>query len=83
MRQRPQTVNGTLFVTLENETGNTNVIVCAALLEQQRKEILNARLMTVYGIWQREGSVTHLVAKRVVDHSAMLGMLSVRARNFH
>ncbi|MDR3480135.1 MAG: error-prone DNA polymerase [Burkholderiaceae bacterium] len=83
VRQRPQTANGTLFVTLEDETGNTNVIVWPALLEQQRKEILNARLMTVYGIWQREGSVTHLVAKRVVDHSAMLGMLSVGARNFH
>jgi error-prone DNA polymerase len=83
VRQRPQTANGTLFVTLEDETGNTNVIIWPALLEQQRKEILNARLMTVYGIWQREGSVTHLVAKRVVDHSAMLGMLSVGARNFH
>ncbi len=83
MRQRPQTAKGTIFVTLEDETGNTNVIVWPALLEKQRKEILNARLMTVYGVWQRQGEVTHLVAKRVVDHSAMLGSLTVEGRNFH
>jgi len=83
VRQRPQTANGTLFVTLEDETGNTNVIIWPALLEKQRKEILNAQLLTVYGVWQRVGTVTHLVAKRVVDHSVMLGKLSVGSRNFH
>jgi error-prone DNA polymerase len=83
MRQRPQTAKGTLFVTLEDETGNINVIVWPALLEKQRKEILNARLMTVYGVWQREGEVVHLIAKRVVDHSAMLGSLMVEGRDFY
>jgi error-prone DNA polymerase len=83
MRQRPETAKGTVFVTLEDETGTTNVIVWPSLLEKQRKEILNASLLTVYGIWQREGEVTHLVAKRVVDHSSMLGALSVHSRDFH
>lgn len=83
VRQRPQTAKGTLFVTLEDETGTTNVIVWPALLEKQRKEILNASLMTVYGIWQREGKVTHLIAKRIVDHSTMLGSLSVESRDFY
>jgi error-prone DNA polymerase len=37
----------------------------------------------VYGVWQREGAVMHLVAKRIVDHSALLGKLAVSSRNFH
>ncbi|MDB5727002.1 MAG: error-prone polymerase, partial [Noviherbaspirillum sp.] len=83
MRQRPETARGTLFVTLEDETGVTNVIVWPGLMEKQRKELLNARLLTVYGVWQREGEVMHLIAKRVVDHSVMLGSLSIGSRNFH
>jgi error-prone DNA polymerase len=83
MRQRPQTAKGTLFVTLEDETGNINVIVWPALFDKQRKDILNARLMAVYGTWQREGAVTHLVAKRIADLSAMLGDLTIEERNFH
>ena len=83
MRQRPSTAKGTLFVTLEDETGITNVIVWPDLVEKQRKELLNASLLTVYGIWQRQGQVTHLIAKRVVDHTALLGDLAVASRNFH
>jgi error-prone DNA polymerase len=83
MRQRPETARGTLFVTLEDETGVTNVIVWPGLMEKQRKELLNARLLTVYGVWQREGEVMHLIAKRVVDHSVMLGSLSIGSRDFH
>ena len=83
MRQRPQTAKGTLFVTLEDETGNINVIVWPALFDKQRKDILNARLMAVYGTWQREGAVAHLVAKRIADLSGMLGDLTIEERNFH
>ena len=82
MRQRPPTAKGTMFVTLEDETGITNVIVWPALLEKQRKEVLNAQLLTVYGIWQSKNGVSHLVAKRVVDHSEMLGDMSMRSRDF-
>jgi error-prone DNA polymerase len=48
MRQRPETAKGTMFVTLEDETGVTNVIVWPALFEKQRKDVLNASLLTVY-----------------------------------
>jgi error-prone DNA polymerase len=83
MRQRPETARGTLFVTLEDETGVTNVIVWPGLMEKQRRELLNARLLTVYGIWQREGEVMHLIAKRVADHSELLGSLAIGSRDFH
>jgi len=86
-RQRPGTAKGTMFVTLEDETGTVNVIIWPDILERYRHEILGARLVTVYGIWQTDaatgGRVTHLVARRVADHSALLGRLATRSRDFH
>ncbi|WP_198116770.1 error-prone DNA polymerase [Massilia rhizosphaerae] len=82
VRQRPGTAKGVLFLTLEDETGNINVIVWPQLVEQQRREVLNASLLGVYGVWQREGEVRHLVAKRLVDMSDWLGKLDARSRDF-
>jgi error-prone DNA polymerase len=83
-RQRPGTAKGVLFITLEDETGNVNVIVWPKLVEQQRKEAYNAGLMAVYGIWQVQGDVRHLIAKRLVDLTHLLGaMQGVRSRDFH
>jgi len=85
-RQRPSTAKGTTFVTLEDETGTINVIIWPAIFERMRAAILGARLMTVYGTWQREehrgGPVTHLIAARVVDHSPLLGALDAPRRDF-
>jgi error-prone DNA polymerase len=82
VRQRPGTAKGVLFLTLEDETGNVNVIVWPSLVEQQRREVLSAPLLGVYGVWQREGEVRHLVAKRLVDLSHLLGALDTRSRDF-
>ncbi|MGZ3184556.1 MAG: error-prone DNA polymerase [Telluria sp.] len=82
VRQRPGTAKGVLFMTIEDETGNVNVIIWPSLLEQQRREVLNAPLLGVYGVWQRQGEVRHLVAKRLVDLSALLGGLATKSRNF-
>ena len=81
-RQRPETAKGVVFVTLEDETGAVNVIVWPQLAEKQRRALLASSLLTVYGIWQREGEVRHLVAKQLVDHSALLQGLSTKSRNF-
>ncbi|HEV8688803.1 MAG TPA: error-prone DNA polymerase [Ideonella sp.] len=78
-RQRPQTAKGVIFVTLEDETGPVNVIVWPQVVEAQRTPLLAARLLTVYGIWQRQGEVRHLVAKRLVDHSALLRELDAES----
>jgi error-prone DNA polymerase len=82
VRQRPGTAKGVLFMTLEDETGNVNVIIWPDLVERQRREVLNAPLLGVYGIWQRQGEVRHLVAKRLVDMSHLLGRLNTASRNF-
>ncbi|MFM0551922.1 error-prone DNA polymerase [Paraburkholderia sediminicola] len=82
VRQRPGTAKGVMFVTLEDETGNVNVIVWPSLLEKQRKEALGASLLAVYGTWQCQGEVRHLVAQRLVDMSHLLGGLTSTSRDF-
>jgi error-prone DNA polymerase len=69
--------------TIEDESGTVNVICWPNLVEQQRKELMGAKLFGVYGVWQCERNVRHLVAKRLVDLSHMLGELDTRSRNFH
>jgi error-prone DNA polymerase len=82
-RQRPDTASGVVFVTLEDETGSVNVIVWRDLGERQRRELLGARLLGVYGRVEREGDVVHVLAGRLVDLSPLLGALPTRSRDFH
>ncbi|WP_168788197.1 error-prone DNA polymerase [Paraburkholderia aromaticivorans] len=82
VRQRPGTAKGVMFMTLEDETGNVNVIIWPSLLEKQRKEALGASLLAVYGTWQCQGEVRHLVAQRLVDMSHLLGGLITASRDF-
>jgi len=85
-RQRPETAKGVVFVTLEDETGAVNIIVWPDVAEAQRKPLLGSTLLTVYGVWQREGEgprmVMHLVARKLVDHTALLQGLVSRSRDF-
>jgi error-prone DNA polymerase len=82
LRQRPG--NGrAVFVTLEDETGNLNLIVWADLAERQRQVLLSSRLLGVWAEIQRADGVQHLICKRLEDHSDLLGELSVRSRDFH
>jgi len=82
-RQRPGTANGTMFVTLEDETGHVNVVVWSQLIERQRRELLHSSLLGVDGIVQKAGDVVHLVAHRLTDHSELLGRLVTSSRDFH
>ena len=83
VRQRPQTSKGVIFVTLEDETGPVNVVVRPELIERQRRELLGAKLLGVYGAWQNVDGVRHLIAQRLVDLSDLLGGLAAHSRNFH
>jgi error-prone DNA polymerase len=83
VRQRPETAKGVIFMTIEDETGNVNVIIWPKVLEQQRREVLGASLLGVLGVWQCEGEVRHLVAQRLIDMSHLLGELPSMSRNFH
>ena len=80
VRQRPGEGN-VMFMTLEDETGITNVVVWASLFERFRREVMGARLIEVRGrVQHSEEDVVHLVAQRLIDRSADLRTLSDEAR---
>jgi len=86
-RQRPSTASGVTFVTLEDETGTINVVVWRTTAEQYRRELVASTLLTVYGHVERSETpsvpVIHVIAQRLVDHSPLLGRLTVPSRDFH
>ncbi|NCF15007.1 MAG: DNA polymerase III subunit alpha [Gammaproteobacteria bacterium] len=81
-KQRPGTASGVIFVTLEDETGQINLVLWKQIAEQYRAALLNARLLGVAGELQIEGQVIHVVARQLFDHSDLLGDLSVQSRDF-
>lgn len=83
VRQRPGTAAGVVFIALEDEAGAVNVICWPSLVDKFRREVMGAQLLGVFGVWQCESKVRHLVAKRLVDLSHMLGELDTRSRDFH
>ena len=83
LRQQPETASGTIFMSLEDETGVVQVIVWRSLRERQRPEVLRAKLLEVHGTWQREGDVKNLIAWRLVDLTPLLGRLETSSRDFH
>jgi error-prone DNA polymerase len=82
MRQRPMTASGTVFLTLEDETGCVNVVVWPRLFEKQRAEILSAQLLAIDGILETDGAVHHLIAERVHDFSELAEELRSKSRDF-
>jgi error-prone DNA polymerase len=69
-------------VTLEDETGQINLMLWKKIAEEFRAALLNARLLGVVGELQIEGKVIHVIARQLFDHTEMLGGLSVRSRDF-
>ena len=82
LRQQPETANGTVFVSLEDETGVVQVICWKSLRERQRRVLLGSRLLAVYGTWQRVGEVKNLIAGQLQDLTPLLGRLATESRDF-
>ena len=76
VRQRPGTAKGVIFITLEDETGVSNVIVWSKTYEKYRRAVVTGRLLRVTGKLQREGDVIHIIAHKIEDISAMLDALA-------
>lgn len=82
MRQRPATASGTIFLTLEDETGYVNTVIWPRLWEKQRAEILGASVLAVDGVIETDGEVHHLIADRVHDFSHLAAGLQSKSRDF-
>ncbi|MDQ2094944.1 error-prone DNA polymerase [Rhodalgimonas zhirmunskyi] len=74
-RQRPGTASGVIFLTLEDETGVSNVVVWAKVYERFRRMVMGGRLLRVTGRLEREGIVVHLIAEQIEDLSPRLSEL--------
>lgn len=72
VRQKPHTANGTLFITLEDETGTTNVICWESVFHKYKSAAINSQLLLVKGTLKNEHSVINIVAKKLADISYLL-----------
>jgi error-prone DNA polymerase len=82
-RQRPGTAKGTVFLTLEDETGNINVIVWSKIQENFRKELMTSSLLLIKGRVETAQGVTHVIAGSLEDRSQEVENLCVKSRDFH
>ncbi len=81
-RQRPQSAGGVMFITLEDESGFVNLIAWESVWSRARRIANNARLLEVHGMLQKEGGVTHVVARKLVDRTHLLGSVVTQSRDF-
>ena len=82
-RQRPGTASGVLFLTLEDETGNSNIVVWERTQQHFRQALMNGKLLLVNGIVDTKDNVTHVIAGALYDYSHELDNLSVRSHDFY
>ena len=81
-RQRPSSASGVLFLTLEDETNNINVVIWTRVLERYRAAIVQGRLLKIKGVMERKDSVIHVIAGHVEDLSHYLEQFSLKSRDF-
>jgi error-prone DNA polymerase len=82
LRQKPGTAKGTVFITLEDESGPVNLIVRPKVWRRFRMQVRGAHALLAHGRVQRREGVTQLVATRLrgIDH--LLDAGGQRAREF-
>lgn len=81
-KQSPGTASGVTFITLEDDTGNTNVVVWVATARAQKQSYLTAKVLKVKGILEKEQQVTHVIAGKLIDLTSELEKLDLKSREF-
>ncbi|MDX1735104.1 MAG: error-prone DNA polymerase [Halioglobus sp.] len=82
-RQRPGSASGVLFLTLEDETGNSNVVVWKRTQEVFRQALMTGQLLLVNGIVEQKDGVIHVIAGALYDYTCALDSLRIKSRDFH
>ncbi len=82
-RQRPGTASGVIFMTLEDETGNINVILWQGVQERFREAILTGRILYIKGTLEHQHGVANVIAAYIEQHDNALPDLKSRSRDFH
>ncbi|MFW5689405.1 MAG: error-prone DNA polymerase, partial [Spirochaetota bacterium] len=81
-RQRPSTAGGTMFVTLEDETGYVNLVIWKSVFEEFRPVLLTAAVLGVEGRIQAKDGVVHLVVDRCFKPQLSLRGFRIETRDF-
>ena len=76
VRQRPGTAKGICFMTIEDETGDANLVVFENLFEKYPREILESKLIMAEGHLQVEGEVIYVIVNCCYNLSKLLGHLT-------
>jgi error-prone DNA polymerase len=80
-RQRPGTAQGFIFLSMEDETGISNIIITPQLYERERLLVTRGRFLKVYGKLQNQDGVVHVKAESLEHlHAAAI---EVRSHDFH
>ncbi|MFS1905464.1 error-prone DNA polymerase [Vibrio lentus] len=82
-KQSPGTAAGVTFVTLEDNTGNINVVVWGATARAQQQAYLTAKALKVQGVLEKEGEVVHVIAGKLIDITDEIVGLNTKSRDFH
>lgn len=82
-RQKPGTASGVLFMTLEDETGNINVVIWKSLQQRRRQEVLQGKIVVIKGILERKNTVVHVIAGDIENASHELPAFEQKSRDFH
>jgi error-prone DNA polymerase len=82
-RQRPGTKTGVLFLTLEDETGNSNIVVWRDVQQRFKRELLTSSLLMIKGVMERKHEVIHIIAGEIIDCSSLMTQLNINSRDFH
>jgi error-prone DNA polymerase len=84
LRQRPGTAGGIIFVTLEDETGQANLVIKQGVWKRFYKVARTARAFIAHGQLQKSGErgneVIHLVVSKLED---LMVTVRMRSRDFH
>jgi error-prone DNA polymerase len=79
-RQRPSTAKGFVFLTLEDETGLSNVIIQPALFDRERTAVIGHPFLLIDGVLQHQDGVLSVRAERV---EGIPGAVSVEGHDFY
>ena len=75
VKQMPSTAKGTVFLTLEDETGTSNIICWNSIYRKFRDQVVFSSFLLVHGQLQKENEVSHLIADDISDISSLLKLI--------
>jgi error-prone DNA polymerase len=82
-RQRPGTAKGFVFLTLEDETGISNIIIRPDLYASERLVVVESSFLLVEGILQNQDGVTSIKAERMSKLDGMPDEAAIDSHDFH